>query len=455
MNRKIKFQDADRNVSSYDLDDASDSEEDYSKEEKRLLEKVRKKRTVENFDSEDEIYGLQDEGDEDGDDDDEDDIGDDGSDSMKSDIEGLQEDDDLPDERAWGKKKKAFYSTDYIDQDYASTNQQDLEAAEIEEQEARNIQKRLAAQLDEADFGLDLIEAKENQPENEKQEEQIVKTDLSQLSKRQRQELVLKESPEFVGLVTDLRERLTEAQDILEPFLRLVKNIKSSDSVGLTFITTKYHTILNYCTNILYYLSLKANRTPVNSHPVIKRLAQYKQLLNQLESGQGTLLQEVVKILEASKKGQPLYGLDNTEFSVSQKRLASVLSNERVKRVKKNTEFIEQEIPTEELEIEEHKDNETEIDENDNDNENQEPKVADGADMDGKRAITYQIAKNKGLTPYRKKELRNPRVKHRNKYRKAKIRRKGAVREVRKEITRYGGELSGIKASVTKSIKLK
>lgn len=46
---------------------------------------------------------------------------------------------------------------------------------------------------------------------------------------------------------------------------------------------------------------------------------------------------------------------------------------------------------------------------------------------DEKRGITYQIAKNKGLTPRRKKEQRNPRVKHRNKFRKAKIRRKGQV----------------------------
>lgn len=46
---------------------------------------------------------------------------------------------------------------------------------------------------------------------------------------------------------------------------------------------------------------------------------------------------------------------------------------------------------------------------------------------DVKRGITYQIAKNKGLTPRRKKELRNPRVKNRMKYRKAKIRRKGQV----------------------------
>lgn len=45
----------------------------------------------------------------------------------------------------------------------------------------------------------------------------------------------------------------------------------------------------------------------------------------------------------------------------------------------------------------------------------------------GKRAITFEIARNKGLTPRRKKEQRNPRVKNRNKYRKAKIRRKGQV----------------------------
>jgi len=73
----------------------------------------------------------------------------------------------------------------------------------------------------------------------------------------------------------------------------------------------------------------------------------------------------------------------------------------------------------------------------------------------GKRGITYQIAKNKGLTPYRAKERRNPRVKYRMKYRKAKIRRKGQVREARTEISKYDGEFSGIKATTVRSIKLK
>ena len=53
----------------------------------------------------------------------------------------------------------------------------------------------------------------------------------------------------------------------------------------------------------------------------------------------------------------------------------------------------------------------------------------DNDDVEGgsRRPITYQIAKNKGLTPHRRKDERNPRVKHRKKFKKAIVRRKGAV----------------------------
>mmetsp|Transcript_14524 Transcript_14524/g.25513 ORF Transcript_14524/g.25513 Transcript_14524/m.25513 type:complete len:109 (-) Transcript_14524:3-329(-) len=81
----------------------------------------------------------------------------------------------------------------------------------------------------------------------------------------------------------------------------------------------------------------------------------------------------------------------------------------------------------------------------------QEDEEAEG----GKRAITYQIEKNKGLTPHKKKELRNPRVKHRMKFRKAKIRRRGQVREARTEVTRYGGEASGIRTGIKRGIKMR
>lgn len=73
---------------------------------------------------------------------------------------------------------------------------------------------------------------------------------------------------------------------------------------------------------------------------------------------------------------------------------------------------------------------------------------------DQRRGITYEMSKNKGLQPKRSKIQRNPRVKHRKKFEKAKVRRKGQVREVRKETKKYAGEMSGINKRVKKGIKL-
>lgn len=68
-----------------------------------------------------------------------------------------------------------------------------------------------------------------------------------------------------------------------------------------------------------------------------------------------------------------------------------------------------------------------------------------------KRGINYQILKNRGLTAYKSKLNRNPRVKKREAFRKATIRRKGQVRDVRaSEAAGYGGEATGINARVVR-----
>jgi len=76
--------------------------------------------------------------------------------------------------------------------------------------------------------------------------------------------------------------------------------------------------------------------------------------------------------------------------------------------------------------------------------------------VDGERAISRTIMKNRGLVPHKPKLNRNPRVKKREQYRKALIRRKGAVRDVRspQEGYQYGGEMTGIKTNISKSRKL-
>ncbi|KAI5305412.1 MutS protein msh5 [Ascosphaera pollenicola] len=82
--------------------------------------------------------------------------------------------------------------------------------------------------------------------------------------------------------------------------------------------------------------------------------------------------------------------------------------------------------------------------------------VAEEIGPDGKRAITYAIQKNKGLTPKRNKDVRNPRVKKRKKFAE-KQKKLGSIRQIYKGGEGrggYGGEATGIKTNVVKSVKL-
>lgn len=78
---------------------------------------------------------------------------------------------------------------------------------------------------------------------------------------------------------------------------------------------------------------------------------------------------------------------------------------------------------------------------------------------DGRRMISYQIAKNKGLTPHRKKSVRNPRVKKKEKYKEKQKKLKSIMPvfdSAKKQAggANYGGELTGIKKGLVRSRKL-
>ncbi|XP_013145327.1 PREDICTED: something about silencing protein 10 [Papilio polytes] len=448
----------------------SDSENEYSTSEKKLLDKLRK-RKHDDSGSEEELYGFSESEEEE--ENDKNDLN-----MADSDVEGQENsDDDLPDSKAWGKKKKSYYSTDYVDEDYGGFGD-DEEDALMEEQEAKNIQKRLIEQLADEDFSLEFFSPPIKETEVR---EEVIKSDLSHMSKRQKLQIFEKESPEFAGLVDDFKNKLTVAKDDLHPVLQLVKGGKLPKCPASKFVKTNYNLILNYCTNISFYLLLKSQRINIQNHPVIKRLYQYRQMLNKMEPIYLEVIKpQIDKILEAVNNSIELTVIGDKKKE-AKKRKTDKLSLEHVpKKLKIINELEkdegedtgvsdddEEDVIGDELLRPQASDvqkstesEESGFSDNDElDNEDNKPSVSSQGlttdDIAEKREITYQIAKNKGLTPHRKKEQRNPRVKHKLKYRKAKIRRKGAIREPRSEVARYSGEVSGIKANVKKSIKIK
>ena len=80
-----------------------------------------------------------------------------------------------------------------------------------------------------------------------------------------------------------------------------------------------------------------------------------------------------------------------------------------------------------------------------------------GVGPDGKRAITYAIEKNRGVALRAgKRSVRNPRVKKRKTF-EDKMKKLGSIRPLYKggeERGGYGGELTGIKSNLVKSVKL-
>jgi len=77
----------------------------------------------------------------------------------------------------------------------------------------------------------------------------------------------------------------------------------------------------------------------------------------------------------------------------------------------------------------------------------------DEVGADEKRSASKKMIKNKGLTPARPLKMRNPRVRMREAYDSAVKRRKGQVRSMREEGKSYGGEATGIRANVSRSVK--
>lgn len=307
MSNKIKLDRGDVG----DFYDPSDSDEEYTERERSLLTKVRNK-NKKNSDSEDEVLAFDDVA---GEDEDDEDVNEDfGQYQDNSDFDDENGDDDgIPDSRAWGNKRRDFHSTDFVDQDYSSYTTKEEELAAQEESEARAIQQRLAQELDEADFTLDVygggaVDTDSKEKEATLDESKIhLKKDLSSLSEREKSQLFKKDSPEFEGLVNDFEQRLRESQQFLEPILDYF-NLRNLTQLPIfNFVRTKNALILTYCSNVAFYLVLKAKRVSIKNHPLVKRLVQMRQLLLQLEDRYVQVIRpQLEQILEDIKDGREL-----------------------------------------------------------------------------------------------------------------------------------------------------
>jgi len=309
----------------------------------------------------------------------------------------------LPDapEKSWGNKRTAFYGSGVRRKPKQTASDEEDEWT-MEEKEIEKLQQKLDEDIDEEDFIMPSLLQKTKVVEKN---ELTVKRNLNE---KEQEELQRKLHPEVEPLRLELNKCMEELEE-----LKGKKGWKiESRDICFRLLAA----------NIAFYLHLLENNEDCRGHPVLKRIVQWKKLAK---------MYEAVPI--------EVYDMDSEEDSDAD----NAVQNHH-KRTLTKREQLGKETETKRPRVA------FDSSEDEAEDDASEEEIAKPGELEN-RPVTYEIEKNK---PKVKSAPNNPRVKHREKFRKAKIRRRGKIREYRPEINKYQGEASGIRAGIVRSVRL-
>ena len=221
--------------------ESENTEEEYEEETSSIEEQDQKSTSTSNeSESESDSYEDEEKGQYDEDDSDEGD-------------EEEEEEDNLAVLNRWGKDKNMYYNADTTDLEIG----QDFDDAEEEEKIARQMQQSMYDKIDESDFML--LDSHDNNNKNkskkknstskkrmekDKEEDEelslmnkndLMKLDrkqaLNMISKTEKLERLLAESPELLLLVEDMKTKIHELREKIMPLLDMLRKVSSSTVV--------------------------------------------------------------------------------------------------------------------------------------------------------------------------------------------------------------------------------
>ncbi|KAG2382238.1 hypothetical protein C9374_005440 [Naegleria lovaniensis] len=152
---------------------------------------------------------------------------------------------------------------------------------EEEEEEVKRIQEERAKRLSATDYLDDFMLDKQLSTPSSKKKE--TKVSSGGMSLEEKLSIIQKDAPEFMELLVELKNKLSTVKDQLHPLMSKVMMGNLATSEGLSYLETKYHLILSYCTNILFYMLLKSSGKSVKDHPVIDQLVELRLLLEKIK----------------------------------------------------------------------------------------------------------------------------------------------------------------------------
>lgn len=454
-----------------DLDETVDpNDEEYMYDDVDKFHRKREKLALGNYgneseessDAEEEV--LQVGGEESDDEEEYDDDNHDSDDEDEEDDDDSDEDDDekmedkdhipgVPSSKAWGKKRSMYYGTDKLD------GLQGFDRDEALDREAEEALKMRNRMLDEIDVSLfkfkkpttssakDATESKSALKTGKLNAEKY-EVDISTLSVEEQWKLVYEQWPEVEYLRKNYPVYNIQREK-LQKLLPLVKMRRLSEQ-WMRWIINRHKTLVLYLMHVNHYFSIIRLGKSLENHEIKDKLTDLAVRVSEGDSRYEQLKKQIDWALKPEQ--QHLFIPKNDEEKEALERKINLktffdkkpVKKEAVKPAKKarvaatqrKTETLEDTLQAQRVGEDSGSE---EVDEDEN-----------------RRGVNRQIAKNTGYKTTKARKLdRNPRVKHREKFRRANIRRKGQVKPYKTEDKKYSGEHSGIREGVIRSVKLK
>ena len=195
-------------------------------------------------------------------------------------------------EESWGGKRDDFYGDDSDDED----------DSDQEDEEAIRLQKAQISKTKMEDYGT----SEEEDSSSEEEEEEL---DFREIGEEKEE----KETVE-VGKVKTLSEEFKKVSNELSTLIHpiymalkegdmLGKGLDDGLSVG-RYVEMKFHLLLTYCVQLMFYLHKKANGESVRDHEVIGRLLEIRTILETLRPVEERLRGQIEKLAAMAKEDQ-------------------------------------------------------------------------------------------------------------------------------------------------------
>ncbi|ETN84620.1 Sas10/Utp3/C1D family protein, partial [Necator americanus] len=231
----------------------------------------------------------------------------------------------------WGRKRKDFYGTEYVDEDWGGMREEELEDAELEEEDAAG---RQAALDKAAALAAELFENEEKTAENQS----CVKETVFEW----KFPAVKKLNKRTVGIIEEYNRRKDLMKVIVEPLAAVVEILPKNSNVRKQLLLV-HDVYTTYILNLMFFLQLKAealskkNATDemVDTHPVLERIEKFSEMIKRVDAFLDKNASALKKLVRKVSSGEPIENIVVEQFPerTVQKKVMDALEGENYENV--------------------------------------------------------------------------------------------------------------------------